>query len=65
MTDGTLDSGSATRSVEASGRIGISSIRSETSWHKESSGRCWAELTAGPSHEVRWTALEEPRRRKR
>ena len=65
MTEGTLDSGSAMRSVEASGTIEITSIRSETLCHKESSGRCLAELTAGPRHEVRWTALEEPRRRKR
>ena len=65
MVEGSLDSGSDTRSVEASGRIGICSKRSVTSWHKESSGRCLAELTAGQAHEVRGMALEEPWRRKR
>ena len=65
MMEGSLDSGSDTRSVQESGRIGIWAKRSETSWHKESRGRCLAELTTGRSHEVRWMALEEPWRRKR
>jgi len=63
--EGSLDSGSDTRSVEGSGRIRICTKRSETSWHKESRGRCLAESTAGRSDEVRWMALEEPGRRKR
>ena len=65
MVEGSRDSGSNTRSNEASGRIGICVKRSETSWHKKSRGRCLAELTAGRSDEVRWMALEELWRRKR
>jgi len=65
VVEGSLDNGSDTKPVEASGRIGICAKRSETLWHKESRGRCLAELTAGRSHEVRWMALEEPWRRKR
>jgi len=65
VVEGSLDRGSDTRSVEASGRIGICSTRSEASWYKESRGTCLAELTAGRSYEVRGIALEEPWRRKR
>ena len=60
MVEGSLDRGSITRSVEASGRIGICANRLETSWHKESRSRCLAELTARRSQKVRWMALEEP-----
>ena len=65
MVEGSLDSGSDMRSVQASRRIGICAKRAEESWHKESRGRCLADLTTGRSHEVKWMVLEEPWRRKR
>jgi len=44
--------------------MGTSTIRSEISWYMESRGRCFAELTARWSNEVRCIALKEQRRRK-
>jgi len=64
VTDGSHGRGSDRESVEASGRMGTSAIRSEISWHMELRGRCFAELTAGCSHDIRCIAFKEPCRRK-